>query len=312
VIIPSDIYGYEISAVDDAAPGGWEEQLRATSHNLPLPAVFRVQAFRDSSDYGLWQQECTEAAGKLGLELNGRPPELHCDRAFASGNRVVRSQRFGQLLKDKVNDSIIAVAMEEIGFDYAIEYSARFPRFLVVRGISDYADKNKSELEHASKDGWREFAAGNAARALRWIINRDQGPPSCGPIVLEPSAASAEATLHFFGNHYRAEVGAQHLYFENLIDRPGPTPAFRLTLRSKHGAEAARASVRLRVRMEAGGANSWLEPIADASGWRIEIPRLSVPSRLDLGIGSLVEVPSVTFLVEDEFGRKARGKYSVP
>lgn len=67
---------------------------------------------------------------------------------IASGSVVVRSGRERERIKGLDKDDILCVEMEAAGVDHG--------RFLVIRGISDYADSHKS-------DKWREFAAGKAA-----------------------------------------------------------------------------------------------------------------------------------------------------
>jgi hypothetical protein len=80
----------------------------------------------------------------------------------------------------------------------------------------------------------------------------------------------------------------------------------------EHGKQPPEVDLKVLARIQTGGEARWLAASADASGWRIEIPRVMGRSRLDLGIGSPLEISGVAFHVEDEFGRKTRGKYAFP
>jgi hypothetical protein len=81
---------------------------------------------------------------------------------------------------------MLAVAMEGAGAATAIHRDAQPPRYLEIRGISDYAGPDKN-------DGWHEYAA-NAAAAFTIGLLRDRpfapGPPPDQAAAKSPSAAT--------------------------------------------------------------------------------------------------------------------------
>jgi nucleoside phosphorylase len=75
---------------------------------------------------------------------------------IASGEKVVANEHFIAEL-EKLDNTLIAIEMEGSGAANAIRaFGAGAGGFLVIRGISDYADQEKN-------DGWQEYAADGAA-----------------------------------------------------------------------------------------------------------------------------------------------------
>lgn len=89
-----------------------------------------------------------------GEELSGRVPEAHFG-PIASGEQVIASRAALQELIDDC-PKMIAVAMEGAGVARATKLATYQPRFLEIRGISDFADQTKD-------DAWRRIAADAAA-----------------------------------------------------------------------------------------------------------------------------------------------------
>ena len=74
---------------------------------------------------------------------------------IAVGEKVIANQDILNELK-KMHPKVLAVEMESYGVLLASAKAAKRPRFLAIRGISDYAD-------HKKNDDWHEYAADTAA-----------------------------------------------------------------------------------------------------------------------------------------------------
>lgn len=81
---------------------------------------------------------------------------------------VSKSEKYNRKLR-AVDRALLAIETESGGVFAQAKYHGECPA-MTVRGISDYADKDKKKLEHASKGGVRELAAANAASFLHLQI----------------------------------------------------------------------------------------------------------------------------------------------
>lgn len=220
VVVPPDIFGYEVEDVED---GG--TRLRPTFNQIGALDLDRVRAFRSDPDrYREWQEECRAAVPEGIRDQLQRPPELFLE-PIASGNKVVKSVEFGKRLRAKVNAGIIGVEMEARGLFQALYLEGGRHDALMIRGISDYADANKTALERGTKDAWRAFAAANAAR-LQLALWRTRPVPPLSPgyhldLTLGPrSRLRQQGVIDIEFRH----VGAQDIVFPHLIGRSYPTP----------------------------------------------------------------------------------------
>ncbi len=226
VIVADAIWGYEVEDAQEPDFG-----LRKTFNPIGALELDRIRAFKANAlVLQAWQQECREAATALGLGELQHAPMLHID-AIASGNKVVKSVPFGQKLKRVLDERVRAVEMEARGLHQALYLDAGQTNALIVRGISDYADADKSELEKRSNDNWRTFAAGNAARLVKAFWRR-------GPTV--PLSPTYQLNLERgpFTRFRQPNVpeidfkhtGAHDLAFPVLLDRGSPTPELALVI----------------------------------------------------------------------------------
>ena len=224
VVVPEEIFGYEVG---DAV--GRNFTFRPTFDQTGALDFDRVRAFfRDPVQYPKWQEECLAAAKEMGLKKLKRPPQLHLE-PVASGDFVVKSVTFGRKLRKEIHSKIAAVEMEARGMYQALYREAQRRDALMIRGISDYADRNKSKLEKQSKDGWRAFSVANAARLLLALWRR--GPVA--PISPEYQLNLAKGPRTLFRqndipNIEQKAKGAQSLVFPNLIDRNQPNPELEM------------------------------------------------------------------------------------
>lgn len=225
VVVSDEIYGYEIGDAEDEGIG-----FRPTFNQVGALDFNRIRDFRDDPvAYPKWQEECLNAASVSGLEKISRPPELHLE-VTASGNYVVKSKTFGQKLREEINSRISAVEMEARGPHQALYLSSDRTDALMIRGISDYADENKTKLEKATKDAWRTFSAANAARLLQTIWERGPFPPVSPGYQLNMTPGP-HTRLRQPGVPIDFEikkVGAQDISFPALLNRNQATPELYL------------------------------------------------------------------------------------
>jgi len=225
VVVAAEVHGYEMS---DALDGS--EHLRATFNQPGAIDLNRAVTFKeDSRTLGAWSEACLADAAHHGLAgIVQRPPEMHLG-VIASGNRVVKSVQFAQRLKTEINKYIVAVEMEARAVHQAVYLDAGRTDALTVRGISDYADPDKERLEKASKDGWRTWAASNAARLVRAMLERGTVAPISPPYRLDlrkgPFKRFGEPGVPRISFRH---VGSQDLAFTSLLRRGAPTPALEV------------------------------------------------------------------------------------
>jgi nucleoside phosphorylase len=98
---------------------------------------------------------------------------------LASGSFVVASKAFADFIRE-ANVSIHAGEMEAAGMMTAAEYWREGVKTLVVRGISDHVDANKSELDAIGDGALRRLAMANAWRLVRTLMLLGLLPRSSG------------------------------------------------------------------------------------------------------------------------------------
>ena len=157
-------------------------------------------------------------------------PQVHFG-PIASGEKVIADD-------DRVNDlkrlhsKLYAIEMESFGAAAAAAQSDNRPRFIAVRGISDYADDAKN-------DDWHEYAADSAASfALELLrfgaipVQRDTLTQhlthktlvtichySMEPLSITPIAASLPKTLRF-AKLVKIEINQTDLYDNGRLTNP--------------------------------------------------------------------------------------------
>lgn len=133
--------------------------------------------------------EATDKRRDIGIErpdrvsMEARQPEVHFG-TIASGEKVIADERTLRGLLEE-NAKILAIAMEGAGVARAVGHQDPAPRFLEVRGISDFADYEKN-------DDWQIFAA-NAAAAFTMGFLRTRPLSPVAPV--KPSVESLTPVL---------------------------------------------------------------------------------------------------------------------
>lgn len=145
-----------------------------------LIAGARNAQFTNPEAYGRWQQAAgallspllattTPATIDAPAVIPASDVQLH-DGPIASGPVVVASGQFRQFLLSR-NRKYAAVEMESAGVAALLNRLADRPGLLVLKGISDRADAQKSELD--SLGSFRTAAMASASLLLRMLIEED-------------------------------------------------------------------------------------------------------------------------------------------
>jgi nucleoside phosphorylase len=182
-----DPYFHRAKARPDAAGDGFEFDSGGTAWRAGRDLVRFADNFRyrasDPGEFAGWQargEERRKAAGLPGdgIYSRGRPDYLVAP--VASGEIVSAAAGFSRWLRTHHRECA-AIEMEAGGVAQAVfEHGAA--DMIIVRGISDFADERKSELDAAGgpaaagHGAWREYAALNAADLLATLL-RSPGFP---------------------------------------------------------------------------------------------------------------------------------------
>jgi hypothetical protein len=151
-------------------------------------------------------------------------PALRVEPA-AAGPFLLRSAKFRALLAD-VDDKVTWAEMEAFGFMQAAhEHDVKA---IMIKGISDLGDEQKSQLEKDTRGFFRLYAAANASRAALAALER--GPLEAlrvNDVELDlgrslPFAQELGATA--------AQAGEQVLAYPRLLSSEGPVVGLEIAV----------------------------------------------------------------------------------
>jgi nucleoside phosphorylase len=161
VVVADSIYYYELEKIRA------RDSERRTRTILADPLLLdRAKNYRSNDWRGLIPTQAPESGFETRVRIG----------PIASGEKVVAYSEFVEELRGAI-PKLAAIEMESGGAALAAQQAMSKPRFLAVRGISDYADDQKN-------DNWHGYAAHAAAA---WTI----GFLSEGTVEFEPRAANA-------------------------------------------------------------------------------------------------------------------------
>ncbi|MFO1112471.1 MAG: hypothetical protein U1E38_10475 [Rhodospirillales bacterium] len=164
-----------------------------------MPPAFRNYLsnfqFIRAKQYASWQGQCSEKRKAIIETLRCSDCDLYSRSSpylqtchFASGV-VLASDNFNVKTRDR---ELKVIETEGAGVARAC-FEHEYPApFLIIRGISDFADARKSQLERSSKGQWRELAAHNAFALLNEML-RDLNFLDRLPKALEESRVNQQA-----------------------------------------------------------------------------------------------------------------------
>lgn len=170
VVVADQVVGYEYGKVED-------ERIKPRDHVYPASALLleRVRNF--------WDDAWAEQVKAIRPKNASRDKSKRFVGPIASGNKVIASKLFQAQLKERW-PKLIAVETEAEGVFAAVFDRPQIRGTLVIRGISDMADKAKD-------DAWQEYAANAAAaHTIAWLKS--------GPVdtVVETLHASRTSLPH--------------------------------------------------------------------------------------------------------------------
>jgi nucleoside phosphorylase len=132
--------------------------------------------FADKRAWQSWHQ--TVSAYRTGINLpNNMPgvvhdaPKLHIGHV-ASGNTVGAAQGYAVELRG-IDRKFLALEMEAAGVAQAARGRQSPIDFLVVRGIADFSDQRKAQLDAAYSGGWRKYAMYSASAFLLELLQSE-------------------------------------------------------------------------------------------------------------------------------------------
>jgi adenosylhomocysteine nucleosidase len=197
---------------DSKAEDGEEQgafRFKYSGAHWPLAARFSQAVTNFSHDgperYAAWKEACVQARSELGLLPNTLLADNPTERLghVASGDTVGASKSFSVELRG-IDRKFLALEMEAAGVARACYEN--HTDWLVIRGISDFADERKQQLDSTARGGYRKLAARSAAEYLRWFIrwlaDRNEldhffgsyAPPSRPRSLLPQSTGDLQAT----------------------------------------------------------------------------------------------------------------------
>lgn len=321
VIVPSRIFGYTEGKAE-IVDGKSVITYRPTGDRVDCELAALARAVHHN-DVKAWRAASRKAGltdamlkPKLLTKEGKEGPKLHIDNndCIASGNTVVATRVFAQEIRRALGTTVKAVEMEAKGLCEALAKIKPTPSALIVRGISDLADEEKAALEKASKDGWRRYAAQNAARFVLNLITsrpaiaegyRRVAVPTYSLLAQDDSAAQAlSARIN------AREVGMRNVVFRPFMACDDGLPTTDLTLEARRGDGSSGLFSHILLR-HSDDKRIVLE-VRDVPSVRHRLERTGEPAPLELLIGLPEGTVAVELMATDEFGRNARAAWPRP
>jgi len=225
VFIPYITIGYELTKIvdDKALFDQFSEIFRPLATQTSALLWDRINALRNSRpDLRAWQDECALVRSKdpvLRKYCKNTRPRLVVQEqgALASGNTVIASEAFSKCLKSNVDSRLIAVDMESRGLFAALHLRGNVSDALMIRGISDHADRGKGQLEDETKDRVRRYATQNCVRLIQHLMQREQIDALPAPVSIDPRPAKGSSLIAMKLQVFNSKIGAQHVFFPHAI-----------------------------------------------------------------------------------------------
>ena len=321
VIVPSKVFGYSEGKAE-VVDGKLRMKYRTTGHRLDcdLTALARAIDINWEADWRSASRKAGRADTMLRPKLLARSgkdgPNLHItDKdSVGSGNVVVASREFAAEVRAALDDTVRAVEMEAKGLCEALGKVKPAPSALVVRGISDYADEDKAALEADTKDGWRRYAAQNAARfVLALIRSRPETAEGYRPVATPayPMLLHPDTTGICLRAMIRArETGMVALAFNPFVVCADGLPATALTFEARHADGTAAQFTDFLLHQPDD--KLVLATAQDTPRVSCRLERSGEPPALELLVGLPAADIRIELTAADEFGRTTRAAWPQP
>lgn len=192
VVIASSVDEYLVAAKATAGSGRYQFEVAGASWTASSELVSYAHNFRYLGDgFAAWQQRGAERLPEVS-EL-ARPEPDYLVAPIASGDVVGADEEFARWLRQP-NRFRAALEMEAGGAARAV-YRSGQTELLVVRGMSDFADERKKELDDAvvagtERGAWRRYAALNAFDLLKALVTNPAFPWTTPRKAAEPGQLS--------------------------------------------------------------------------------------------------------------------------
>lgn len=175
VVIASEVNEFQANSKAEPSADGYE--VRYSGRHWPLNFQIReaISHFEFSSHdtFSSWQATTSEDYDKLDVpdkvSICSSPAAMHFG-PIASGNVVAASSAFVSEVRS-INRKFVAIDMEAAGVELAAAERIYPTPCLVVRGISDRANENKSVLDAQGKSSWRRYCVRCATSLLRSLLS---------------------------------------------------------------------------------------------------------------------------------------------
>lgn len=194
LVIPREVNEYMDSS--KAAPEGMKYSGAHSPTDFYLGRLVQEFAFSEPDLLKQWQQQ----AGAFKNHLNLPDKQMLLAREFpkiytghlATGNTVSAAKWYVDMLQG-IDRKFEALDMESEGVIEAATQRDHPIRAMAVRGISDFSDERKKELEDQYKAGWRNYAVYNASLFVKNFINSSGFKEMMQTISRPPSQANSSA-----------------------------------------------------------------------------------------------------------------------
>jgi hypothetical protein len=226
---------------------------------------------------------------------------------IGSGNLLVRSAEFGDRLKAEIDQYIVAVEMEARAVHQAVYVGAHHTDALTIRGISDYADLEKDTLEKQTKGGWRTWAAANAARMVKAMLQRGTVAPLSPSYALNLERGSFRRFLDRDAPRISFDfVGSQDITFTDLLRRGAPNPDLLLDVSATSDAGDVAAGFRGVCVIETPDRHVVDGKFFGKRRLRFSLPASDWGLNVELFLSFPTPVKEIAITCSDEFGRRTR------
>jgi WD40 repeat protein/nucleoside phosphorylase len=199
VVIASQVDNYfdSAKAQPGSTPEAFEFSLGGRVYQADFDFLTQVRNFEfvQPQAFTRWHQACVQELAELvpkekvrtalvekGL-VRGTPGML--DAHLASGPVVGAAQQFTKWLRNR-DRNLKALDMESAGLMDAAMKRVEPARTLVIRGISDYGDERKKQLDQVGEGALRRYAMRNATRLLLQLLETRVLPGLAGPVGGSP------------------------------------------------------------------------------------------------------------------------------
>lgn len=131
-----------------------------------------------------WKKNLTEALQSSLISTgNLHLPVTYTIGPLASGPLVIASSSFKELLLQR-NRSLLGIEMEASGVLAALNQTISQRRSLVLRGVSDFGDERKTELDQVQQGILRQFAMYNTVQLFWKLLEVRLFPQNFSPSIL--------------------------------------------------------------------------------------------------------------------------------